>query len=1375
MKNLYCLTIASLVCLATLTALAPSTAAVPSATNVLVQSGAASALEDADLNCTYDLTDAVATATAWYRNGSPSTALLLPMEGGATNGLLDLSGNGHTMTAVGTPATAWQATGGRNGTGAYAFSSGFHINAGEVFPTSGSYTKMAWVKRTGSGSNNIMSSQDVTGGHVFYASQSQDFRLSAGQVGLWNIVQDPDSLYTGVWYHVAVTFDYSSGLMVLYKDGIMVDSATAPADRRDILDATLLVGAFANSSQWIGVMDDARLYDYALSPEQVQVFYTSYDSVAAPETALNDTWYADVTPFSATEVGTTVTSNTVTIVTGMPDVSGIPDQSVPEGSTFDPITLDNYVTDPNNTPAEMTWTASGGTNVSVSIVSRVASITILDPEWNGSDTIIFRATDPTALYDEDTVVFTVTPVNDPPVVLDIPDQLVMQGELFSMIDLNNYVLDVDNDPSDMTWTSSGESGLIVTIDNVNGTATITVSSPEWYGSETITFRATDPGGLYAEDAATFTVDADPGVQSVTLSAASPNPLTDDDLTCMWDLTGNATSAAIAWQRNGSPEMVLYLPTAGGPAAALLDYSGNAQTVTPGSDPAYDSTGGHDGLGSIVLDGNDYLDAGAVFPTQSSYTIAMWLKRTGTGSNNILSGASGHVFYASTSSQQNHMAAGHNGNFAIVRDPDSLDLNVWYHAALTFDYATGEMILYRGGVEVDRGTATAAQREMTDAALFVGAFAASSQWRGEMDDIRVYARALSPAQILNVFSGVPAVAAAETDVLDLWRADVTPFSGSEVGTMVSSNTLLVGFINTSPVLDPISPAAVDVGDPLTFMATADDADPQPKPTLTAVPLPTGADFTDHGDGTATFAWTPGYDQFGDFPLTVYATDDSLAVDSQAVVLTVYPDTIAPTVTLTYPDNDSVTLVRAMSLEFQVDDVNPMLVQVWGGRDAAATELLYVDSGLGTGPVSYDWTAPPLYGDQTDVRGLWHFDNSPTAADSSTWGNDGTANGAVQSIDGVHGYAMQFDGVDDYVEVPDAASLDIDPASGELTIEVWVYPESAGDGSLRSIFAKRAFARSRTVNYELLLNFDRKLIFGEGEGSTYLHLSDVEVPADQWSFVAFTLDAATRVGRFYLNGVLADSLSGVDIGPMHNEPLYIGAAGPSEQPFMGMIDDLRLTARVLSPTEIDADYHLPHGTYSWQVEVLDASGNSAFSELRSFAVYVPVFVDPALTYPLQSSQPVLYDLTPQFAWTEWIGPSPFDTTYYRLHVGIKRDFSFEAVFDSIPATQFQWIDSLVFEKQYWWKVDAWAETDSGPISTTSPVDSFWTWALGDLNVDHGVNIADLTGLVQYLFAGGTFEAPPFVGDLDHTCSINVSDLTYLVAFLFQGGAPPLPGCQ
>jgi hypothetical protein len=200
---------------------------------------------------------------------------------------------------------------------------------------------------------------------------------------------------------------------------------------------------------------------------------------------------------------------TVTVIAGnaAPVVTGIADQTINEGASFTTISLDNYVTDADNADAEMTWDARGQSSLTVSIVSRVATITAPNADWYGSETIIFRANDPSDANDEDTAVFTINAVNDAPVVTGIPDQTITAGSNFATITLDNYVSDVDNTDAQMTWTYSGNSSLTVSI--TDRVATITTPSPTWTGNETITFRATDPSAAYDDDAAVFTVNAAP--------------------------------------------------------------------------------------------------------------------------------------------------------------------------------------------------------------------------------------------------------------------------------------------------------------------------------------------------------------------------------------------------------------------------------------------------------------------------------------------------------------------------------------------------------------------------------------------------------------------------------------------------------------------------------------------------------------------------------------------------------------------------------------------------------------------------------------------------------------------------------------------------
>ena len=238
-------------------------------------------------------------------------------------------------------------------------------------------------------------------------------------------------------------------------------------------------------------------------------------------------WYGvETIIFTATDPGGLSDSDTVTFtvigINDPPVVSAIPDQTLEEGTPFEPIQLDLYVEDIDDEKNAITWTASGQVELAVTIdANRVATITPPDENWNGSETIQFKATDAGGLADSTTATFTWTPVNDPPVILTIPAQTIDEGDSFAAIPLDDYVDDVDNRADEMTWTISGQAELIVQIDS-NRVATVSAPSAHWNGSESIQFKVSDPEGLADSTTVLFTVNPvnDPPVISGPLPELS---------------------------------------------------------------------------------------------------------------------------------------------------------------------------------------------------------------------------------------------------------------------------------------------------------------------------------------------------------------------------------------------------------------------------------------------------------------------------------------------------------------------------------------------------------------------------------------------------------------------------------------------------------------------------------------------------------------------------------------------------------------------------------------------------------------------------------------------------------------------------------------
>ncbi|EKJ2103972.1 tandem-95 repeat protein, partial [Vibrio parahaemolyticus] len=122
--------------------------------------------------------------------------------------------------------------------------------------------------------------------------------------------------------------------------------------------------------------------------------------------------------------------------------------------------------------------------------------------FNGDAEITYTVTDG-ALTDQATVKVTVNAVNDTPVVeSNVADQTLAEDFTPYTIDLNTVFSDVDNVDGELKFSVSGNSNVLVSIEN--GIATISPTA-DWNGSETLTFTATDPSGESISQTVNFTV------------------------------------------------------------------------------------------------------------------------------------------------------------------------------------------------------------------------------------------------------------------------------------------------------------------------------------------------------------------------------------------------------------------------------------------------------------------------------------------------------------------------------------------------------------------------------------------------------------------------------------------------------------------------------------------------------------------------------------------------------------------------------------------------------------------------------------------------------------------------------------------------------
>lgn len=220
--------------------------------------------------------------------------------------------------------------------------------------------------------------------------------------------------------------------------------------------------------------------------------------------------------------------------------------------------------------------------------------------------------------------------------------------------------------------------------------------------------------------------------------------------------------------------------------------------------------------------------------------------------------------------------------------------------------------------------------------------------------------------------------------------------------------------------------------------------------------------------------------------------------------------------------------------------------------------------------------------TNLKGAWHLQQNPETAgslgilDSSPNTQNGTMGGSMtssQSIDGKIGKALDFDGVDDYVQVP----YNSNNAPTNVTISAWVNSTVLGDSD-SGLFSKTNAGGYGLVNADSSVGgvgfFGFKVYVG---GTAYGAAIDRDSVQDNtWIHVTGTYDGETA--RVYLNGVLAGSNASPsgNISYTSSNSLIMGAdADATTTPAVDSetdisLDEARLYSSAQSADWVEAEY-------------------------------------------------------------------------------------------------------------------------------------------------------------------------------------------------------------
>lgn len=234
--------------------------------------------------------------------------------------------------------------------------------------------------------------------------------------------------------------------------------------------------------------------------------------------------------------------------------------------------------------------------------------------------------------------------------------------------------------------------------------------------------------------------------------------------------------------------------------------------------------------------------------------------------------------------------------------------------------------------------------------------------------------------------------------------------------------------------------------------------------------------------------------------------------------------------------------------------------------------------------------------TDAVLILHFDegSGTIAKDESGHGNDGTIYGATWTT-GISGKALQFDGVDDYV---DCGSDTFDDIGAAVTVEAWIKPTDANGN---------VFEGGQTNDYNDFFRlgvYGGKVQFALRTGSATRYDIRTDNKERTGSEIIFTGTWQHLVGvadgvnapKIYLNGIEQSTIQLVS--PDYTKGLrdmvgtgnkyFIGKEKTDNINrffFSGIIDEVTIYNRALSPEEIKAHYLAKRAGGSTEESTLD----------------------------------------------------------------------------------------------------------------------------------------------------------------------------------------------
>ena len=610
---------------------------------------------------------------------------------------------------------------------------------------------------------------------------------------------------------------------------------------------------------------------------------------------------------------------------------------------------------------------------------------------------------------------------------------------------------------------------------------------------------------------------------VVLGMAPCTVIADPALVCWWKFDGNAIDSS--------------------------DYSRHG---TEDGGPTY--TSGYDGQ-AILLDGvDDYVEYDFAEENWSAYTVALWV-RTDTLGQDLYSGifnnnSSGSDFQFHVDGAGSYeYRGGENVTFGPVTTS-------WIHLAATCDGT--ETILYYNGSSV----ATAAAADTAFGRFAVGVNRNTSNYfAGAVDDVRVYDRVLSVAEIQALAPGVATLTSPADEALLGATSVLLEWESGKYAANVDGHEVFL-----SDNYEDVDNGAASLG------LTSNEFYYVPA-------LDAGRVYywriNEVNDSHAASPWKS---EIWSFTIPEATAWDPSPADGAKL--------IDPNVTLSWQGGLGGVLYDVYLGE-SFEDVNAGAGGTYRGRQPATT---YTPGPRIPGTVYY-WRIDTVKGDETEEKGpVWSFrtrpfipitnpnlvgwwkldddDSGAIVTDYSGYDHYGTINGGAHFVPGCFGEAVEFGGVvDDYINIDGYKGV-VD--SHAFSAAAWINTASTvGNNSIIS-WGGSGSGNHFTFRVDSSNSTPYSVRTSQGNGNVQ---GNTPVNDGEWHHVAVTvIDNATASSsdiRIYVDGQ-DDTRDSSDADALHiiaGADLTIGMRAYNiSHPYEGLIDEVRLYDCVLSPSEI-----------------------------------------------------------------------------------------------------------------------------------------------------------------------------------------------------------------